>query len=73
MYSIWIDYAGTYQKYRDCEIIFEQEAYERLQNGRFRADCFSDGLSSIVIESVKVEYAADSKGFYQPVYHSADV
>lgn len=58
----------TYQKYRDCAIISEQEAYERLTQGKFRADYFPDGLSSIVTESAELEYTADSKGFYQPVY-----
>ncbi len=58
----------TYKKYRDCTVISEQDAFKKLKEGRFRADYFPDGLTSIEVLSVKLQYAADSKGFYQPVY-----
>lgn len=56
----------TYQKYRDVNIISEEEAYNQLRAGKFRnwnVDC-----SKIEIGSVELSYAVDSKGYYQPVY-----
>lgn len=61
---------AAYQKVRDCSILTETEAYEQLQAGKFRGDDYSyDGdILSIVIDSVELAYATDSKGFDQPVY-----
>lgn len=58
----------TYQKYRNCEILSEQEAYDQLKNGKFRTDYLKTDLISITINSVSLSYTADSKGFYQPIY-----
>lgn len=58
----------TYEKYRSCEILSEQDAYGQLQDGKFRADYQDDDLVSVTIDNVFLSYAADSKGFYQPVY-----
>lgn len=58
----------TYQKYRNCEILSEQEAYDQLKNGKFRTDDSDRDLVSITINSVCLSYTADSKGFYQPIY-----
>lgn len=58
----------TYQKYRNCEILSEQEAYDQLKNGKFRTDYSETDLISITINSVCLSYTADSKGFYQPIY-----
>ena len=58
----------TYQKYKDCRIRSEQDAYDQLKKGNFRADNSDGDIISIVIDRVRLDYVADSKGFYQPVY-----
>lgn len=56
----------TYQKYRDINIISEQEAYEKLKAGKFKNGNIE--CQDIEIQSVELSYIADSKGYYQPVY-----
>lgn len=58
----------TYEKYKDCTIISEKEAYEQIKEGKFRNPYFYDKLHTLSIEAVELSYALDSKGFYQPVY-----
>lgn len=60
----------TYQKPRECEIISEQEAYGQIQAGKFRGEDYSydQKIASIEIDTAALTYAADSKGFDQPVY-----
>lgn len=57
----------TYYKVAEKEIMSEQEAYEEILAGEFKAFT-SDQLQSIVIQSVNLEYKLDSKGYYVPVY-----
>lgn len=58
----------TYRKFRDCDIISEQEAFDQLQSGNFQTRYFENDLTSMLIQNVRLRYCADSKGFYQPVY-----
>jgi len=57
----------TYEKVAEKEIMSEQEAYEEILAGEFKA--FSvDPVQSITIQTLQLEYKLDSKGFYVPVY-----
>lgn len=57
----------TYEKVAEKEIMSEQEAYEEILAGEFKA--FSvEPVQSITIQTVRLEYKLDSKGFYVPVY-----
>ncbi|NLZ47315.1 MAG: VanZ family protein [Clostridiales bacterium] len=58
----------TYEKYKECKIISEKEAYNKLREGKFKLPYEYDNLHTIYIESVELSYSLDSKGFYQPVY-----
>ncbi|GFZ30049.1 hypothetical protein CSC2_05750 [Clostridium zeae] len=55
----------SYSKYKEYEIISEQEAYNKLLEGKFNAYSLSN---KIEIKDIKLTYKVDSKGFYQPVY-----
>jgi glycopeptide antibiotics resistance protein len=55
----------TYSKYKEYEIISEQEAYNKLLEGKFKPNSLKDKLE---IKDIKLVYKLDSKGFYQPVY-----
>ncbi|MBK1813149.1 VanZ family protein [Clostridium sp. YIM B02505] len=55
----------SYSKYKEYEIISEQEAYNKILEGKFNAYSLKDKLE---IKDVKLVYKVDSKGFYQPVY-----
>lgn len=57
----------SYNKYKEYEIISEQEAYDKILKGEFRNHS-DENLSKITIKDVKLVYEMDSKGFYQPVY-----
>ena len=51
------------------EIISESEAFERMKKGRFFGDVFEFiSPKSVTLLSCSLEYQADTKGFYQPVY-----
>ena len=57
----------TYEKVAEKEIMSEQEAYEEILAGEFKA--FSvESVQSITIQNMELEYRLDSKGFYVPVY-----
>lgn len=61
----------TYEKYRECSIQSEQEAFDRLKKGYFRQEYYGGEVSVIEIDAVRLGYVSDSKGFYQPVYDFA--
>lgn len=56
------------EKYKDVDIISEAEAFEQIRQGKFNV-YLDEEMSSLIIQSVNLEYRADSKGFYQPVYN----
>ncbi|MHC1721679.1 MAG: VanZ family protein [Aminipila sp.] len=56
------------EKYKDVDVMSEAEAFEKIKQGKFNI-YLEEELSSIKVQSVKLEYRADSKGFYQPVYN----
>lgn len=55
----------------EAELLSQQEAWERVQAGKFTPwmDC-PEGFP-IAVTGVRVDYAADTKGFMQPVYRFA--
>lgn len=55
------------EKYKAVSIISEAEAFEKIQQGKFKL-YWNEELKSITVKGVKIEYLADSKGYYQPVY-----
>jgi len=55
------------EKYKEVSIISEAEAFEKIQQGKFKL-YWNEELKSITVKGVKIEYLADSKGYYQPVY-----
>ncbi|MGL5316465.1 MAG: VanZ family protein [Peptostreptococcaceae bacterium] len=57
----------TYSKYKEYNVISQQEAYEKILNGEFKSYIIDEN-SKIEINDVKLSYEMDSKGFYQPVY-----
>ena len=57
----------TYDKVTEKEIISEQEAYEEILAGEFKAFT-SDPVHSITIQTVQLEYKLDSKGYFVPIY-----
>lgn len=56
-----------YDRYKEYDIISEQEAYEKIINGEFRYYTIEQN-HQIEIGEVYLKYKLDSKGFYQPVY-----
>ncbi len=56
------------EKYKDVAVISEADAFEQIKQGKFNL-YLEQKISSLTIERVKLEYRADSKGFYQPVYN----
>lgn len=57
----------TYEKVAEKEIMSEQEAYEQILAGQFKAYTI-DPVQSIIIQNVQLEYKLDSKGYYIPIY-----
>lgn len=55
-----------YRPVRQANIISEQEAYDRIKQGKFSS--YADKINEIIINDVTLGYSLDSKGFYQPVY-----
>lgn len=60
----------TYSFYKEAELISQSEAYELLCNGNFsNGDRFEYyAPECVTIQSCRLEYSIDTKGFYQPVY-----
>lgn len=56
----------TCELYREAEILSEQEAYQQICEGKFRAWNLEEG--ELETGKSSLIYLADSKGFYQPVY-----
>lgn len=57
----------TFKKYKECDIISEQEAYDKILKGEYRAYLGNDNYD-FSITNIELTYEMDSKGFYQPVY-----
>lgn len=53
--------------YKDFNVISEAEAYKTIEEGKFNITSKIDDLS-IKTGQVAIQYIADSKGYYQPVY-----
>jgi len=59
--------------YKDFNVISEAEAYKMIEKGKFKIPSKSDKMN-IKTGQVTIQYMADSKGYYQPVYvFEADV
>lgn len=56
----------AYEKVREIELKSEQQAYNELLNGKFKA--YDKNIKEMQIQQVKLAYELDSKGFYQPIY-----
>lgn len=55
------------EPYKECKIISESDAYNKILEGRF--NCYiPEDLNKIDIKDVRLDYTIDSKGYYQPVY-----
>jgi hypothetical protein len=54
---------------RECEIINQKDAFDKIERGNFRygSDIYGE-LRSLEIISIALDYKLDTKGFYQPVY-----
>ena len=59
-----------FDKYKDVKIISESEAYKKLKAGKFSGNDFLEryDIEEIIVKSIALDYMADTKGFYQPVY-----
>ncbi len=55
------------EPYREFSLISEQEAYEKICAGKFVSGAVNTD-SVIEVGEVRMEYLADSKGYYQPVW-----
>ena len=58
----------SYKRYKKCNVISEQEAYERIKEGKFLYYNSSGAIKQLAIQSVNLSYRMDSKGYFQPVY-----
>ena len=54
-------------KYKEKEIISEEEAYKKIEEGKFKV-AYENEINKIKINSVELDYMTDSKAYYQPVY-----
>lgn len=59
----------VYEPLRQVELISEQDAYERILDGKFMYYYMLDPIESLVIEKVSLTYSRDTKGYFQPVYY----
>ena len=59
-----------YEHYEQVEILTPEEAWDRLCAGYFNDDGFFEHVwpESVAVTGCSLEYAVDTKGFYQPVY-----
>ena len=59
-----------YSYYRDVAVISPEEAYQRLQAGRFNDEGYFayKKPAQVTVLSCGLAYRVDTKGFYQPVY-----
>ena len=56
----------SYEKVREVKLKSEQQAYNELLDGKFKA--YHTDIQKMQIQQVKQMYELDSKGFYQPIY-----
>lgn len=56
----------TYEKTTDVQVKSEQEAYDELMQGRFSYG--KQEVHEIEIYDVTIQYALDSKSYYQSIY-----
>ena len=56
----------SYEKVREVKLKSEQQAYNELLDGKFKA--YQTDIQKLQIQQVKQMYELDSKGFYQPIY-----
>lgn len=56
------------QEYRSVEIKSESEALEEVRQGKFRMYMEGEQIDTMLITDVTLDYALDSKGYYQPLY-----
>lgn len=60
-----------YEKFKEYEIISEQQAFETLREGKINHWQLHEQYEkpkSINVEKVKLGYHLDTKGYYQPIY-----
>lgn len=57
----------TYYMVAEKEIISQQEAFQKILRGKFKAFTIEE-IKSILIKDITLEYKTDSKGYYVPVY-----
>ena len=57
----------TFTLVKECPVISQAEAYEKIKSGNF-SYYSQKSLDSIEISQVEFVYRMDSKGFFQPVY-----
>lgn len=57
-----------YEKFKEYEIISEQQAFENLKEGKVNHRYLYGEPKSIEVKKVKLDYHMDSKGYYQPIY-----
>lgn len=55
------------EKYKEVDIISEQEAFEAIEAGKFISPNLEE-LTELNITGVRLTYEIDSKGYHQPVY-----
>lgn len=53
--------------YKEFDIISEEDAYKRIEDGKFNINSNSDKLN-IKTGQVTIQYRTDTKGYYQPIY-----
>lgn len=57
-----------YEKVKEKEIISQEEAYQKILDGKFYYNNWYGTIQSIIIENVELEYDLDSKGYFVPIY-----
>lgn len=62
------NYMIVWEEYKEENIISEKEAYEILSEGKFNIWIEDNKIESIEIEDVYLDYEADTKNFFQPIY-----
>ncbi len=56
------------EKYKEYDIISEQEAFDKLKEGKVNHIFLYEEPKSIDVQGVELDYILDSKGYYQPTY-----
>ena len=59
---------NAYDIYKSYPIISEKQAFQYIKEGQFNQDWMLSLDNEIIINSIKLVYREDSKGYYQPVY-----